>query len=172
MDNKRECFIENGNLVYKINDAEFQFNLFRLFEAMNDDDRMAMAETIGWNNVFKYVIDRLCGKTDSWDGQDDELTLKILSEMEGKLISGYKWSWLRNLDKYCRKMAQNESLYWKLYHDKVEGEWFQNWAAANGVKRPGDGIDEIEPFKKMVSDLIEKALYGKKIKGEIEGGAE
>ena len=133
------------------------FDLFQIVRSMDNESRMKFAEVVGWDNVFDYVIKRLCCETESWDGSDDRSRLELLSKIEDDLLSGYKWGPLQKLDNAAAHMTSEFHIYWKMYHDKQHREFFHKWLEQHGLSSQyGTNNEDYLKFRKLVEDTLEE----------------
>ena len=183
----------NGELTVRYpltrdgNDTEVAvtMNLYQVFEAMGDDEKLLVAEALTWDKVLEQAIRRLTGE--SWNasgGRDRELSAEVLAKISEHAIPSsdpryYFWSLIEPLKKLASEIEHSETLYWKLFHDRRElpvyangelpqtvGELFRlildrpEYVCGEpyGRKESSPGFNQgsrFEEFKKQVFDLIE-----------------
>lgn len=143
------------NITIKEGQVSFGFDLTEFLDSLTDEEKQEVVEYITWDEVLKQAIQRLIGESDSWQSDDDLLTLEVLTKMEENLLSGYKWSYLSELNKVSRDIAAHEHIYWKMFHDPIHGEFFRQWMKDNKIESNYTGTWEThEQFRQFVETKL------------------
>ncbi len=119
----------------KDTEVSVTLNLYQIFEAMADDQKLLVAEALTWGVVLDQAIRRLTG--DSWNasgGDDHELSAEVLAKIGEHAMPDsdprfWFWSLIRPLEKLAQEIEHSETLFWKLWHDRNSIPFF-----ANGTK--------------------------------------
>lgn len=135
--------------------VSFGFNLSEFLDNLTDEEKQEVVEHITWDAVMKQAVQRLLGESDSYASDDDLLSFEVLSKMETNLLSGYKWTYLAELNRLSRDIAAHEHIYWKMYHDPIHGDFFENWMKQNGIQSNYTGEWEThEQFRRLVETKL------------------
>ena len=152
MDNTIWDITDEGELVLKTESGDFtvKVNLYDHFQnEVNDEQRMRLAEAIGWDNVYKYVIDRLCHDDTGhcWQYPEKDV-LKVMSRMEQQFSKHYFWGAVENLNRMAKNMSSHEQIYWTLYHGT---DWGAEWLRKHGIESNyTTEMPDIDNFRKMI----------------------
>lgn len=97
-------------------------NLFRMFDDMNDEQKLRVAEALTWGVVLQQAVERLKGDSRSWCGDDRNLSAEVMEAISEHAMPShdkkyYFWRLLNPLRDLASKIEHGEALYWKLYHD-------------------------------------------------------
>ncbi len=150
-----------------------KLDLFAIFETMDDEAKLKVAEALTWKVVLQEAVRRLTGKAESWAGDDIKLSAEVLKEMHEHAVGAPVWFWglFKKLEEYARDLEHREALYWELYHDRspkptnfpggqpleTMGDVFQAWCDRVPSRRSSNIMnhsDRFETFKKEVFDTI------------------
>lgn len=144
-----------------------EFDIYETINKMSDEEKQEIVSAVTWDRVLRQAVDRLVGESRDWAGDDNLLTLEVLSKMEQHLLSGYKWSCLGELDRLAKNITSHEHIYWKMYHDPTYGEYFRKWLRENSIESNfTHSLETYESFRKMVEEKLE--AFGNALKDKAE----
>ena len=129
-----------------------QISLYDLLDELTDEQKLNLAEVITWGPVLDEAMRRLIGMADGFSTEDWKLQLEYLTEVESKLLSGYKWGMLRELKDTARRIGSHRDLYYKMRADPTHGDFFCEWMHENNIQSPYGEFEEVEQFTAVVDD--------------------
>jgi len=145
------------SILIKNGTISFQFDLREFIDQLEDDEKMQLVEFLTWEKVMEEAVKRLIGESESWGSDDDILTIEVLSKMEQNVLSGYKWSYLRDLDRLSKDLTAHEHLYWKMYHDPINGAFFRKWLSENNIESNyTHNLPDYQSLRKFVEEKLER----------------
>ena len=158
--NTKECTLN----LYLDSPATITIDLYELFDELPDESKDKIAKAITWKSIMKEAVARLLQESENYSNPDDSLlTVEVLTKMEKRLLSGYKWRILRQLEQLAKNIISHEFIYWKMYHDPVHAEFFQSWLNRNNIESNySPKFANYQEFRTMVEDKLEE--FGNQIK--------
>lgn len=143
------------DITIKEGQVSFGFNLTEFLDSLTDEEKQEVVEHITWDAVMKQAVQRLIGESDSYQSDDDLLSLEVLTKMENNLLSGYKWTYLAELNRLSRDIAAHEHIYWKMFHDPIHSDFFEKWMKENGIESNYTGEwENHERFRRLVETKL------------------
>jgi hypothetical protein len=134
----------------------FSFDLGEFIENLTKEEKMELVKAITWEEVMDEAVRRLTGESETWGSDDDRLTLEVLAKMERNVLSGYKWSTLRELNDLAKNWTSHEHLFWKMYHDPIHGKFFQQWLRDNNIESNyTHDLQAWQDFRAMVEQRLD-----------------
>lgn len=162
---------EDGVLEIKRDGLRIELPLAEMFEGLSDEEREWCAERLTWGEIYKEARRRLTGDSRML-GDDEQARMEFLCAVEDQLISGYKWSLLRDLNQLAKDIATHEHIYWKLYHEPNEELrlMFWKWMQSHKIESNYTAqLPTIESFQKTVDEHFRKLAESKKQVSDAKG---
>lgn len=158
---KFDVSIEDGELKIKV-------NIFEWIGDMTDEEKMQVVEAVTWGPILNHAVDRLTGESlETYGGDDELLTLDVLTKMEEHLLSGYKWTVFKELQQVAKDISSHQHLYWKMHHDELHGEFFRAWLRESKIESNyTHKLPDFVSFSHMVEEKLEE--FGDNLPKAIE----
>jgi hypothetical protein len=160
-----------------IKDGHLNIDLTILFDAMSVEEKRELILSLSMQEDLRdEVVAQLAGENpDYWYGNDDERIVKILTAMEKRLLSQYRYSYLYKIDQFVKNHASNKEIYWKMWHDERYGEFFQRWFGENNItsnyKTECKELDELREFLSKTFKALKNGLDAR-LKEQTDGRPE
>lgn len=139
-----------------------KIDLYEVFKELSPEDRQRGAEAITWDYILDQAIRRLTDESPHWnEGGDVRLTWEVVRKLIDTATGpapyfSNLWRVIGDVRDAARVKSSNEALYWKMFHDPINGTWFQRWLEDNKIKSQFD-IDA-STFCKSVEKTVAAAV--------------
>lgn len=134
-----------------------------ILDSLTEEDRMRLAEHLCWGEIMKEAVNRLVDDSPNWRSDDQKIRLDFLLRVETRLLSGYKWDILRDLNTLAKNLTSHRDIYWLMVHDENEerNRIFRDFFREKGIESNyTHKLPDYESLKKLVEDNLSEAASG------------